>query len=355
MQPNQQKLISAAPALRKALLGWFMKHQRPMPWRQKISAYRTVVSELMCQQTQIATATPYFERWVARWPDFKALAKASESDVLKLWAGLGYYSRARNLLRLAKEVALLKETPRTAEAWQQYPGVGPYTAAAIASIAFREPVAVVDGNVIRVLARLTGHRALMKSGVTAARYFTPLANQLVAAQSPGDFNQAMMELGATVCRKASPHCSACPLSRWCIAKAQKTTALIPKFETKKRTIQQVHRALIMKDRKILLHRQDSQARRLAGVAEIPDIQSLNIKTKTAPVFVRRRTIGQVTYEENLIVLKLNKSVQQSIHRSAQCEWVDVDQLADAAVSGPHRRWLAEWLSLSDQPKRGRRT
>ena len=355
MKPNDQKLISAAPAVRKALLGWFIKHQRPMPWRQKISAYRTVVSELMCQQTQIATATPYFERWVARWPDFKSLAAASVADVMKLWAGLGYYSRARNLHRLAKEVARLQEIPRTAEAWQNFPGVGPYTAAAIASIAFNEPVAVVDGNVIRVLARLTGHRGLLKNGVTAARHFSPLANRLIAVQSPGDFNQAMMELGATVCRKASPDCLACPLSKWCVARAQKTAGEIPKFEMKKRTTQQVQRALIMKGRKILLHRQDAQARRLAGVAEIPDLLHLNIKTKIAPALVRRRTIGQVTYEENLIEVALTQVTQQLLLRSAQWEWVAIDQLDDAAVSGPHRRWLAEWLNLSDQPKRGRRT
>jgi A/G-specific adenine glycosylase len=355
MKPNDQKLISSAPAVRKALLGWFIKHQRPMPWRQKVSAYRTVVSELMCQQTQIATATPYFERWVTRWPDFKSLAAASEADVMKLWAGLGYYSRARNLHRLAKEVASLQEIPRTAEAWQNFPGVGPYTAAAIASIAFNQPVAVVDGNVIRVLARLTGHRGLLKNGVSGARFFTPMANRLIAVQSPGNFNQAMMELGATVCRKAAPDCVTCPLSKWCIAKAKKVTVQIPKFEMKKRTTQQVKRALIMKGSKILLHRQDTKARRLAGVAEIPDLLHLNIKTKAAPVLVRRRTIGQVTYEENLFSIKLSKATQQLVLCSAQWEWVAVDQLDDAAVSGPHRRWLAEWLSLSDQPERGRRT
>ncbi len=355
MKPNDQKLISAAPAVRKALLGWFIKHQRPMPWRQKISAYRTVVSELMCQQTQIATATPYFERWVARWPDFKSLATATEADVMKLWAGLGYYSRARNLHRLAKEVASLQEIPRTAEAWQNFPGVGPYTAAAIASIAFNQPVAVVDGNVIRVLSRLTGHRGLLKNGVSGARFFTPLANRLIAGQSPGNFNQAMMELGATVCRKAAPDCVKCPLSKWCVAKAQRTTGQIPKFEMKKRTTQQVQRALIMNGGKILLHRQDAKARRLAGVAEIPDLLHLNIKTKAAPVLVRRRTIGQVTYEENLFSINLSKTTQKFLLRSAQWEWVAVDQLDEAALSGPHRRWLAEWLSLSDRPKRGRRT
>ena len=194
MTPHEQKLIPAAAAFRKALLAWFARHQRPLPWRTDVSAYRTVVSELMCQQTQIATALPYFERWVARWPDFQSLARAKEADVLAAWAGLGYYTRARNLLALAQQVAGRPE-PRTAAAWLAFKGVGPYTAAAIASIAFREPVAVVDGNVVRVLARVGGVRTRFKDTTTAAKSFTPLANALVDPKRPGDHNQAMMELG----------------------------------------------------------------------------------------------------------------------------------------------------------------
>ena len=355
MKPNETRLITEAPAIRKALLGWFIKHQRPMPWRQEVSAYRTVVSELMCQQTQIATATPYFERWVARWPDFKSLATVSESEVLKMWAGLGYYSRARNLHRLAKEVATLKALPNTAAAWQNYPGVGPYTAAAIGSIAFNEPVAVVDGNVIRVLARLIGHRATLKNSVSAARYFSPLANRLLAEKSPGDFNQAMMELGATVCRKASPDCGVCPLAKWCKARAENFATTIPKFEAKQRQTRQVNRALIFKGEKILLHRQHTQARRLAGLTELPDFLSLDIKSKSKPTLVKRRTIGLVTYIENLFHVKLDKVAHATIRRSQHLEWVSLAELDNAAMSGPHRRWLKELLSLSDRPVRGRRT
>jgi A/G-specific adenine glycosylase len=142
------------PKFRKALLVWFVKHRRPMPWREKVSAYRTVVSELMCQQTQIATVIPYFNRWVKKWPDFKDLARSKESEVLAYWAGLGYYNRARNLRACALEVSRLKVLPTTATEWQKFKGIGPYTAAAISSIAYHEPVAVVDGNVVRVLARI---------------------------------------------------------------------------------------------------------------------------------------------------------------------------------------------------------
>lgn len=215
-----REIITANNALkfRKALLAWFVKHRRPMPWREKVSAYRTVVSELMCQQTQIATAIPYFNRWVKTWPDFKDLARSKESDVLAAWAGLGYYNRARNLRACAIEISQLKILPTTAMEWQKFKGIGPYTAAAISSIAYDEPVAVVDGNVVRVLARIAGVKKVFSDGSTAVKYFTPLASHLVEVQQPGDFNQAMMELGALVCRKANPSCSICPVAQWCRAK-----------------------------------------------------------------------------------------------------------------------------------------
>ena len=219
MPTPEPQPFAAAPAFRKALLAWFARHRRPLPWRTEVSAYRTVVSELMCQQTQVATVLPYFERWVARWPGFDALARAREAEVLAAWAGLGYYTRARNLLALAQQVAGRPE-PRTAADWQAFKGVGPYTAAAIASIAFGEPVAVVDGNVIRVLARVAGVRERFKDGAAAAKHFAGLAATLVDPRRPGDFNQAMMELGATVCRKAAPACDRCPVARWCDARAR---------------------------------------------------------------------------------------------------------------------------------------
>ena len=203
-----------------------------MPWREEVSAYRTVVSELMCQQTQIATVIPYFERWTARWPDFPDLAKAEEAEVMALWAGLGYYSRASNLLALARQVAVLPRPPRTAAEWREFKGVGPYTAAAIASIAFDEPVAVVDGNVVRVLAQLGGVRAKLRDASSAAKLFTERADELVDPKKPGDFNQAMMELGATVCRKGVPDCGRCPLAAWCDGKAQGDAATLPRFVSK---------------------------------------------------------------------------------------------------------------------------
>jgi A/G-specific adenine glycosylase len=353
MTPHEQKLIPAAAAFRKALLAWFARHQRPLPWRTEVSAYRTVVSELMCQQTQIATALPYFERWMARWPDFQSLARAQEADVLAAWAGLGYYTRARNLLALAQQVAGRPE-PRTAAAWQDFMGVGPYTAAAIASIAFREPVAVVDGNVVRVLARLGGVKEKFKDSTTAAKSFTSLANALVDPKRPGDHNQAMMELGATVCRKAAPDCAHCPVARWCAVSGRAEAAQLPRFVAKVRKTAEVTRALVHHRGKLLVRRNPRSARRLAGMAELPEWATLPGASAGRPALVRRRTIGSVTYEETLREVVATATAVRTWSQDVELEWVAVTDLDAVALTGPHLRWLREWLSPSDRPARGKR-
>jgi A/G-specific adenine glycosylase len=325
-----------------------------MPWREEVSAYRTVVSELMCQQTQIATVIPYFERWTAKWPDFPQLARAEEAEVMAMWAGLGYYSRARNLLVLARQVAALPHPPRTAVEWRAFKGVGPYTAAAIASIAFAEPVAVVDGNVVRVLARLDGVRAKLRDASSAAKLFTGRADELVDPKHPGDFNQAMMELGATVCRKGAPDCARCPLAAWCDGKAKGDAATLPRFVSKERKEAAVDRALVRRDDKILLRRNPPAAKRLAGIAEIPVLSSIGLTPDGDPVLVRRRTIGAVTYEEKLFAVTPRAVDLRQWARDAELEWVDAADLEGAALSGPHRRWLGEWLSRDGRKARGRR-
>jgi A/G-specific adenine glycosylase len=353
MTPHEQKLIPAAAAFRKALLAWFARHQRPLPWRTEVSAYRTVVSELMCQQTQIATALPYFERWVARWPDFQSLARAKEADVLAAWAGLGYYTRARNLLALAQQVAGRPE-PRTAAAWQDFKGVGPYTAAAIASIAFHEPVAVVDGNVVRVLARVGGVKEKFKDSTTAAKSFTSLANALVDPKRPGDHNQAMMELGATVCRKAAPDCAHCPVARWCAVSGRAEAAQLPRFVAKVRKTAEVTRALVHHRGKLLVRRNPREARRLAGMAELPELATLRSVVASKPALVRRRTIGSVTYEETLREVVATTALVRTWSQDTELEWVAVTDLDAVALTGPHLRWVREWLSPSDRPARGKR-
>src|SRR5208283_1839072 len=208
-------LVARRAAFQGALLAWYRARRRPLPWREAPSPYRTVVSEFMLQQTQVATVLPYFGRWMEALPDFGALAAAPEAGVLKLWEGLGYYSRARNLHRLARSVARAGRLPRTAAGWEELPGVGPYTAAAVASIAFGEPVACVDGNVVRILARICRDGTRFRDSASASRALAPLAQELVNPADPGDHNQAMMELGATVCLKRRPSCPVCPARGFC--------------------------------------------------------------------------------------------------------------------------------------------
>lgn len=353
MSFGESKLISAAPAFRKSLLVWFFKNHRPLPWRKKTSAYRTVVSELMSQQTQLTTVIPYFEKWVTKWPDFTALARAKESDVLAAWAGLGYYSRARNLWQLARQIVAQKNSPRTAREWEKYKGVGPYTAAAIASISFADPVAVVDGNVVRVLARLTASRTLWQDRAVAVKHFTPLANALVDAQKPGDFNQAMMELGALICRKSSPLCAQCPVSRWCQAKDLGVAEKLPRFVSRDKKQVVVQRALVTQANKLLLKRYPLSARRLAGMAEIPLLDDCSISSPSILWVSKRRTIGSVTYVEQIYSIKAETKHRLRLAKETDLEWVKFDQLAEAALTGPHLRWIQEWLNRGDRTKLGK--
>ena len=209
-------IISAIQRLLPALHGWFSRAARDLPWRRTSDPYAIWVSEVMLQQTQVAGVIPYFQRWMAAFPDVAALARADLEDVLKLWEGLGYYSRARNLHRAAR--ALLQEhggkVPSSPEAFRRLPGVGPYTVAAVMSLAFKEDLAVVDGNVRRVLCRLT---ALDEDPRRAPwpRALQDLASELLPPGSAPIHNQAMMELGALVCTPRSPLCPDCPLRPPC--------------------------------------------------------------------------------------------------------------------------------------------
>jgi A/G-specific adenine glycosylase len=209
---------SDARALRGQLLRWYRAHRRDLPWRRSSDPYAIWISESMLQQTRVDTVIPYYERFVARFPDAQALARANLDEVLEQWTGLGYYSRARNLHRAAQ--VLVREydgqLPDDPEALRALPGVGRYTAGAVASIAFDRPEPVVDGNVARVLARLRDIREDVASAPVVRRLWEEAA-ALAAGPDPGDLNQALMELGATVCTPRRPRCSDCPVARRCAA------------------------------------------------------------------------------------------------------------------------------------------
>lgn len=217
------------------LLSWYDRAHRRLPWRSEPTPYRVLLSEFMLQQTRVDTVIPYFERFVTRWPDLNALASASDEDVLSAWAGLGYYRRARSLLAAARAAAGQGGLPRTAQALQELPGVGPYTAGAIASIAFAQPAAAVDGNVERVISRLDARhedpaRAAGKRAIRAR------VLDLQPSDRPGDFNQALMELGATVCTPRRPTCPLCPWRETCQAHAQGIAEELPNKAKKKKPV-----------------------------------------------------------------------------------------------------------------------
>jgi A/G-specific adenine glycosylase len=215
-------------SFRSDLLAWYDLNKRDLPWRATNDPYKIWLSEIMLQQTRVDQATPYYHRFVQHFPTVHDLAAAEQQEVLKVWEGLGYYSRARNLHQAAKTVVeeFGGELPGNWEDIKKLKGIGPYTAAAVLSIAFEQPHAVVDGNVIRVLARYYGiEEDIRKSGTK--NLIQEYADELISEERPGDFNQAVMELGATVCTPASPDCTACPLSSHCRAYAMVKTDVIP--------------------------------------------------------------------------------------------------------------------------------
>ena len=233
---------------RKNLLAWFARFQRDLPWRRTGDPYRIWLSEIMLQQTRVAAAIPYYERFLERFPNVEALAAAPQEDVLRLWSGLGYYSRARNLQKAAQQIVALHGGvfPADPEQALALPGIGAYTAAAILSIAYQKKHAVLDGNVARVIARLNAIRGDLRANGTWPK-LQKAADHLLAEQSPGDWNQAMMELGATLCTPRSPQCLLCPVSEFCEARKHGLADSIPEKRRKRSTVEITLASLVLVD------------------------------------------------------------------------------------------------------------
>ncbi|MBP1612541.1 MAG: A/G-specific adenine glycosylase [Acidobacteria bacterium] len=261
-----------APALlRRALLTWYDGARRDLPWRRTRDPYAIWVSEVMAQQTTVQAVIPFWERFLASFPDVRALAAAPLEEVLRLWAGLGYYRRARFLHAAAREVVAARggELPRTAAGWLTLPGVGGYTAAAIASIAFDEPAPVVDGNVVRVLARFD-RMGDPPDRAAARRRFAARAGELLDPVRPGDANQALMELGATVCTPRAPRCPACPWSAACLARAAGDPERFPAAVARPETVPVLRGAVLVRDRRgRVLLRRIPEGEVNAGLLELP--------------------------------------------------------------------------------------
>jgi A/G-specific adenine glycosylase len=269
---------------RKHILDWYDLHRRDLPWRADRNPYRVWLSEIMLQQTRVAAVIEYYHEFLRRFPTVQKLAAARESSVLAAWSGLGYYRRARMLHAAAKVVVREHggHFPTSEGELRDLPGVGRYTAAAIASIAFNQPSAVVDGNVERVLQRLLGKRI-------AGKELWATANDLLDTKRPGDFNQAMMELGAVVCTPRAPACLTCPVIDLCATRGELPSATKPVPQKKR----EIHYALHLRDAEVFLTQRARNASLMAGMWELPELAIRNGEAR--PLFTVRHSITVSDY------------------------------------------------------------
>jgi A/G-specific adenine glycosylase len=344
-------------AFQNALLDWFAKHRRDLPWRRDYTPYKIWISEIMLQQTQMDRGVDYFNRWIARFPDVHSVALAHEDEIMRLWEGLGYYRRARNLHKTARIIAannqgIFPDTPRDLAA---LPGIGPYTAAAIASIAFEQPVPVVDANVSRVLSRIFDIDTLITASSTR-RVLENKAAALLSGSSPRDFNQAIMELGALVCTK-SPACLACPLRSLCASLAKgnmlerpvtrKPPSIIP--------ITMASGVLIHQERIFIQKRQDDdvwanlwefpggcvipgEAPRSAVVREFLEETEILVSAQEKVAEIRHSyTRYRVTLHAYLCTAA--PPIKPILHAAQDCRWVLPEELDQFAFPTSHRKLI----------------
>jgi len=327
--------VQDAAGFRRALLAWYRKHGRDLPWRHTRDPYAIVVSELMLQQTQVATVIPYFANWLRRFPDFTTLAAASESDVLHAWQGLGYYARARNLHATAKIIA--KEHagvfPKGAEEIRRLPGVGRYTANAVATFAFDHAVPIVEANTARCLARLSNLQIRIDSGEGRTKLWE-LAESLLPRRCAGAYNSALMDLGALICVPGPPRCHVCPVRAFCRAE---NPAALPFKRTRTPTVALTEdHSLVVRSGKILLEKSRKRWRgmwilpRAATAAERPLLHS-----------------AQFPFTHHRITLRVFAEPGPRTIPETQ-RWFALDEVEDIPIPSPHRRALVQLLA--DQPQ-----
>lgn len=316
-------------AMTAPLLAWYDRNGRELPWRSTVTPYRTWISEIMLQQTRVSAVVPYFERFMAELPDICALADMPEERLMKLWEGLGYYSRARNLQKAAKVLVASYggELPRSAEELQRLPGIGAYTAAAIASINFGEAVAAVDGNLLRVSARVSGCADDIMDA-KARRRFTERLNEAIDRARPGAYNQAMMDLGATVCLpNGEPRCDLCPARGLCEAYKNGLTGVLPvRAEKKARRVEKRTVLLILRGGKAALRKRE-KAGLLAGLWEFPNV------TGSLDEAGVRLTLAQWGLTAEKVV-----PAGQAMHIFTHIEWDMKGYLVDIAGEGGDFFW-----------------
>src|SRR6266536_335208 len=327
-------------AFRRALLRWYDKHRRDLPWRKTRDPYRIWLSEIMLQQTRVAAVLEHYRLFLARFPNLEALAAAPEDAVLAAWSGLGYYRRARMLHRCAKELVQQQRSrfPQSAEGLRTLPGIGRYTAAAIASMAFDEPIAVVDGNVERVLERLTG------CDLTQPQVWQR-AQALLSPSRPGDFNQSMMELGATACLPRNPKCPTCPVRKWCVTQQWRQSSdeaitmerrapspgkalrLSPGRQVKK----EVWCVLNQRDGHIRLVRRPSKSSLMPGMWELPPLPQ---KPHRTPASAPWRT-----FRHSITITDFTVHVHRGPFSAARGRWIPLANITHLPITALTRKIL----------------
>lgn len=318
-------------ALRRRLLSWYDRTARPLPWRRDADPYRVWVAETMLQQTTIAAVLPRYEGFLRRFPDLKSLARAREAEVLRAWAGLGYYARARHLRQAARLLAAREGGwPRDSDSWLSLPGVGRYTAAAVCSICFGEPRAVLDGNVARVLCRLFALRGDPKAPKVQSR-LQALAQTLLAPRRPGDWNQAVMELGETVCTPAAPACPVCPVRTLCAARHAGAQGRLPRQGPRAAPQTLLLDCLwIERAGKVLLWKRDSRELVLKGHWGLPEAR--RVRARTGPLL--RQVRHAITRYRIELSLRQGALVGAPPPRA---RWVPRPRLRDFLVSSLWRK------------------
>lgn len=344
-------------AIRRNLLRWYDRYRRDLPWRRRAgNAYAQWVAEIMLQQTRVETVIPYYERFLKSFPTPQALAAANEEVVLKHWEGLGYYRRVLNLHRAAKLLAQDgRSVPNTAVELRELPGIGDYTSAAIASIATGEPIAAVDGNVARVVARLFALRADVLSS-TGKKQAQAAANVLLARKRPGDFNQAWMDLGSSICTPRSPDCPKCPLSRYCTAHAEGLTDELPRRGTERiRTIPTIRcvAGVVRDDEGRVLVRRRPTGGLWSGLWEHPNSEIANEERpqKTVQVLLKHlqlaarecRHVGLVEHQLTHRFMRFEvydvpvRRNTRSADSHREMRWVNSDELTKLAMATAQRK------------------
>lgn len=333
-------------ALRKKLTGWFKKHGRDLPWRRDRTPYATWISEMMLQQTQVKTMVPYFEAWMKAFPSVEALDRAPLEDVLLKWQGLGYYARARNIKKCARTLVENHggRLPADYAALQELPGIGPYSAGAIASIGFGLKAPIVDGNVLRVFARVYAIEDPIDQPAGRQKIFR-LQSELVPEREPGVFNEALMELGALVCTPQNPACSVCPLASLCAALKLGKTDVLPRRALEKKTVKiRAWAAVLVHDGRVFVHRRP-EGQIMGGLWEFPEE-----KWKPEQAVSAGEELKAAGRRLELPAASLKKilTIKRNYTRFAETLTVYSARAATAAVPpAVSRGWESRWLKKNE--------